>query len=223
VTRAALTWTWRSAAAGSGLFAVTVLAEHIVNSQLSPWNHQISEYANGSTGWLMTIGFVGWAVSLTLTAVLLQRAQAPLSAGAVAVAAIGLALIAVFHTQAVAGRVPVSTAHTAQGHLHNLGGELLTGGLLSAALFVASASGWARRLRLIAAGTILYFAVVTVALQLFANDIGGLRQRLMLLGALAWHAALLAAAPTRPPRRAPARAHPLSDGPRLTTGQRGVR
>jgi hypothetical protein len=174
------------------LFVAAVLAEHLIRPGLSPWRHQISEYANGSAGGLMTVGFFAWAVSLALTSGLLA-AHARLLSLSIAVGAAGMLLIALFHTQTVAGQLPSGTARTTGGRLHDLGGELLAGGLLVSAALVAVSDHRLRRLRRLALLTVGYFVVVTAGLLLVADSAGGLRQRLVLLAALVWQASLLSA------------------------------
>ena len=56
------------------LFVACVVAEHVLVSRLSPATHQISEYANDRRfGWLMTIAFFAWAISLLATAAVEAR------------------------------------------------------------------------------------------------------------------------------------------------------
>ncbi len=56
-------------------FVLTVALEHVLVPELPPARHTISEYANarGAAGPLMVAGFLMWAGSLGMTAVLVLR------------------------------------------------------------------------------------------------------------------------------------------------------
>jgi hypothetical protein len=41
-----------------------LVGEHVLQPGLDPEGHRISECANGSPGWVMTVGFVAWALAL---------------------------------------------------------------------------------------------------------------------------------------------------------------
>lgn len=173
-------------------FVGLVSLEHVLEPSLSPWRHQISEYANRGSGWLMTLGFVGWAASLALTALLLRRRRE--LAGSLVLAALGLTLIAVVPTQTTAGALPTGVRPTSAGRLHDLGGEMATAGLLLGGLVLAC-SPWAPIiLRRLSAAVVLWALLVSVLGLAAAPDAGGLRQRLVVVAGAAWQAALLAGA-----------------------------
>lgn len=191
----------RSARAGTLAFLAVVALQHALAPELTPTRHMVSEYANARAGGLMVGGFLAWAVALAATAALarveLRRSSHPRAAAAL-VASLALAagaclVTACFRTQAVAGALPPGVAYSLRGRLHDLGS-----GILALALFAAVASSafamrrprWFRRLALAAFG----FAVACEAVLLpLGREVGGLRQRLLLLAACGWQLGLVAA------------------------------
>ena len=59
--------------AGLVVFVTVLGAEHFLHPGLDPREHRISEYVSVSGGWLMVIGFVGWATALAAAALLVWR------------------------------------------------------------------------------------------------------------------------------------------------------
>lgn len=170
-------------------FVLILLAEHVLVSRLSPVTHQISEYANTGWGWLMTTGFVLWAASLALAAIDLRATRLP--AIALVLAALGALLVAAFHTQTIAGRLPPGVRLSSDGRLHDIGGEILSGGILAAALLVAAARVLPRTGQV--GGLLIVGAAVIadVALLAAGDPAPGIRQRLLILAAVAWQALIL--------------------------------
>lgn len=158
---------------------------------LRPSSHVVSEYANASGAWVITIGFLSWALSLVVT-------SASCSLGRVArmgtaLAAAGALLVAGFHTQAVAGARPDNVAATASGRLHDVGGELIIGGLALSALATLVGRDQPRALRVGAGALLAGASVISAVLLTLGDPAPGLRQRALLACALAWQALLLAA------------------------------
>ena len=108
-------------------FVAALAAEHLLQPGLSPLTHQMSEYATGPDGALATAAFVAWSLSLAATGRIALRAKSSrVLAILLALAAIGMATVACFETQTVAGVVPAGGAVTVTGRLHDLGLGALT-------------------------------------------------------------------------------------------------
>ncbi len=171
------------------LFITLLTAEHAINSELSPGRHQISEYVHGDGGWAMTAAFVAWAVSLGATAVGVGRWS--LVAGVlISVAAVGILVTASWATQTSAGELPPGVSVTMAGRLHNLGSGVASAALLAAAI-VSAAVGPTRWFRRAAGGIVCVAVVSDLVLLLVGTSVGGLRQRVLVLLAIAWQAVVL--------------------------------
>jgi hypothetical protein len=174
------------------LFLLATVAEHLLDPNLNPLTHQVSEYARSSaTGWVMTAGFMAWAVSLLLAAFavgglpnanLSRRALAAL----LAAAASGVVLLTVFHTQTSAGRLPPRVHLSTGGRLHDVGSGLTSVALWGAAVCAGALPPlprWLRRWSLaLAALTVL----CDVGLLLAGTSVGGLRQRVLIGAGCLW-------------------------------------
>jgi hypothetical protein len=173
------------AAAGLVAFVVLTVLQHAVSSRLDPASHQISEYANGSAGALMTIAFLAWAISC---AALAGLSPSRAVAAALALASIGLVVAAAWDTQTVAGVLPAGVEPTTSGHLHDIGSGTAAVALLGATLgFTASPASRpsARRATAYLLATGLTVAFV---LALVGHEVAGIRQRALVLTACAWQA-----------------------------------
>lgn len=178
---------WRTRAAAIGLligFIVLLAFEHALERQLSPGRHMVSEYANASSGALMVIGFSAWATSLAVSALAVRRRVAV--ALGLALAAMGMCLVASFHTQAVRGRLPDGVSYSSGGRLHDLGGELVLIGLLVAWLADALAIRRKRRLRSGEVWLLLLAVVMTIGLLAAGDPLPGLRQRVLIIAGAIW-------------------------------------
>jgi Protein of unknown function (DUF998) len=174
-------------------FVLATLAEHALNASLSPARHQISEYVHGRAGWLMVAGFVAWAVSLVATAELVRSWSLALSA-LLGVAAVGFVITAVWATQTSAGELPPGVERTTAGRLHDAGSGVASLAMLAAAV-VSVRVGPVRRLRRLAIGVIGVAIVADVALLAVGASVGGVRQRVLVLAAVVWQAAVLTPPP----------------------------
>lgn len=188
--------TRRVALAGLGGFLVIVGALHLLEPALDPSRHVISEYANTRSGWLMSTALLCWASSLFATAVSLVWPVRPrpldrVAAGLLVVAVVGLLVAAVFRTQAIDGIVPPAVDRTTGGRLHDAGSGLSTVALFAAAATVALMEGARSRLGRVSLSLVVFATVVQVGLLIVGPEVGGVRQRLLVLGACAWQAALL--------------------------------
>jgi hypothetical protein len=184
------------------VFLFTLAAEHLLQPGLDPERHRVSEYANGSPGWLMIAGFIAWALALAVGAWALwncELAPRPVCAGVCAllgVAAAGALVTAIFRTGTSAGVVPPGHHLSAANHLHDAGSEMLALALWAGALL--SLVLGERRLRLRVVGVLASALACVVALS--AVDLPGIEQRALVLLGCVWQYALLAAV-TRAGRR----------------------
>lgn len=184
------------AASALACFILTLGVLHLGDSGLDPRKHVISEYANTGLGWLLTAAVLCWAISLVatarwLTALLRVNAWARVAGGLLVLAAVGLVIATVFHTQAVAGVVPQHVERTAAGRLHDAGTGLATLALFASAGTVGLMCGASSRLGRASLALVLWAVVVQVSLLVAGQEVNGVRQRLLVLGACAWQAALL--------------------------------
>lgn len=176
-------------------FVAALAAEHLLQPALDPEQHRISEYANGSPGWLMTAGFVAWALSLATTAhvvggsELWPRTGRTAVCALLAVAAGGALVTALFNTGTSAGLVPAGRHLTTGNHLHDAGSGVLALALWGAAL--GSLLVHERLLRAWVVGVLMTSVACTVALS--AAGLPGVEQRALVLLACVWQWALLAA------------------------------
>ena len=85
---------------GALYFCFACILVHIVRDDLSPWNRTLSIYAVGPAGWVLTLGFFSIALTQLLIAFRLYRLRQLtgdlLAVAALAVAALGILLVAIF-------------------------------------------------------------------------------------------------------------------------------
>lgn len=170
-------------------FVLLVALEHVLESQLNPLRHEVSEYARTGTAPVMIAAFALWAVSLAGTAALCIPEQ-KMIAGGFTLAAAGMVIVACFHTQTSAGMLPPGAHLTAVGRLHDIGSGLTTGAL------ALTAAGSTLRFRALtyrtATAVILAFALTAnLALLAVGPSVGGLRQRVLVLAACVWQLLLI--------------------------------
>ncbi len=197
-------WVQVVAFLGVFLFLAIVVAEHRINSSLDPATHRISEYANGDAGWLMTIGFAAWAVSLLATAVVaggLFRGRGV--SAALLLAAFGMVLVACFATQTSAGELLPGHSLTLSGRLHDRGSGLVMIGLTIAGALALRPGGPPRLRR---RTLLLALAVLPVLIALIAigEEVAGIRQRLLVATGCGWQLLMLVEAWRESPARAQA-------------------
>jgi hypothetical protein len=175
-------------AAFVGLVAVL----HVLEPSLTPDRHVISEYVNSDSGPLMVVALLAWSCALLLTARLVAHSQnSTLAAGLLMVAAVAILLAAVFPTQAVGGQIPDGEELRVPGRLHDLGSGLATVSLFAAVAVTA----WAERARSVLGRLMVLLLVAAVAVQAgllaVGPEVGGIRQRLLILIACVAQAVLL--------------------------------
>lgn len=174
-------------------FLAAVIAEHAIDRSLDPATHQVSEYIHGPAGALMTAGFVAWAISLAANGALAAlRLGTPWVAGALALAAIGMLITAAFPTQTVAGRLPAGVSLTLSGRLHDIGSGTTIVALLGAALLSLRAIR-KRQFRQRTSALLIFAVGCDIALLAVGGEVGGIRERLLILAGCLWQVMFLSA------------------------------
>lgn len=175
---------------GIGWFVVAVLILHIVESEYSPVNDFMSDYANGDYGWLMQSAFFGAGVGTTGIALGLRKTLSPgkrvtASFVLMLLAALGF-FVAIAKTDPSGADVEVTTA----GVLHVLGSLLLFVALLIAAWFLRGVfsrdPAWARLTKVQLWFAIAYTVTMVIAFATPENGPVGLTQRVFVPVMLAW-------------------------------------
>ena len=179
-------------------FAVIIALEHVLLPRLGPTDHMISEYvtAGGLASVLAVGALAAWSVSFLAAALL---SACPASRGratriltvCLGLACVGLAVTAVFPTQAVGGVVPSGVERTLAGQLHDLGGSLAQITIFAAALLSVWAAPWSSRLRAAAVILVAVALILGPALTVLDVDARGLRQRGLVAMACAWEMGLV--------------------------------
>ena len=110
-----------------------------------------------------------------------------------AIAALGILVVACFPTQTVASVLPPGVERTTTGRLHDLGAFVVMVALFAATLIASSTIEWPAWFRRWALALLAFAVIVGGALLAGGDDVGGLRQRLLVLTGCAAQAALLVA------------------------------
>ena len=189
---------------GLGVFVALVALQQALVPGLPPAEHFVSEYANAETGAVQVAAFLAWALGLgacALVAARIDERRRPvaraLTALALALAAGGAVLTALFATQTVAGELPPGTARTLPGRLHDLGSLAIFAALLVAApASVRLVVAWRYRLAVL----VLLVALVAIvpALVALGVDAPGWGQRAFIAVACAWQLAFVLATARAP-------------------------
>lgn len=179
-----------------GTFVAAVILEHVLVSRLSPATHQISEYANDPhAGWVMTVGFAAWSVSLGCAALGAWSAWSKASSAVsslLMLASAAMLVTAAFHTQTVAGVVPAGHRLTTSGRLHDLGSGVTTLALLGASITSAFSLRDHPAFRRFTLGSVVAAVVSDAGLLVIGHSVGGIRERVLVAIGCAWQAAYLA-------------------------------
>jgi hypothetical protein len=192
------------AIAGLTLFLACLVCEHLLAPSLDPRQHEISEYVHTSDGWIMSLGFVAWAISLAATAVYAWRRQCSwMLAPLFGIASLGMVLTACFATQTSAGRLPPGITLTTTGGLHDVGSGLVSISLLAGAIVSASDSRLPLVFRRRTASLTLIALLGSAVLLIAGAAVGGIRQRLLLVVGCLWQLLLIDRLGLLPGRSAP--------------------
>ena len=104
---------------------------------------------------------------------------------------------AAFHTETVAGVIPVGRTLTTSGRLHDLGSGITTLALLAAAVLSARSLSHVRRFKLLVIALVLGAIGSNIGLLLIGRSVGGVRERILIAIGCGWQAAYLLVAARR--------------------------
>jgi hypothetical protein len=193
----------RVAIAGVSVFLAITFAEHLINAPLNPARHEISEYVHASAGWLMTVGFAAWGLSLAITSWLVFTRYADrLASTCLALASLGLVITACFSTQTSAGHLPPGVSWNAVGRLHDIGSGLATLAIFASAL-LSLRSRYPRPVRTCTVALLTVAVSADVVLLMIGHDVAGVRQRLLVVSGCLWQLFLLGTTPSTSPPEGP--------------------
>jgi hypothetical protein len=133
------------AVAGASAFLALLTLLHMLDRQIDPSWHFISEYALGSYGWMMTLAFATWALSFGAAAIIIWASghgrAARAGATLLAISSLAAAVAAIFPSDPmVVGASQVSPSLS--GTIHNVAGA--AGLAMPLAIAVASFSLWSQ-------------------------------------------------------------------------------
>ncbi len=106
---------------GATYWLISVVLLHALRTDYDPFEHQISNYATGSYGYLMNAAFIVWGVGIAALALGLWLAVTPRPrAGSIIVLIAGIAIIVagIFPGDVITKDTPFST--TTSGAIHDL-------------------------------------------------------------------------------------------------------
>lgn len=170
---------------------LTLAAMHVVQPELDPMAHYVSEYAYGSFGVWLQVGYVIAGLGVLLLAVSAvswlagSRLWSVVAAGALALVATGLAATGLTRIDLPVG----GDIATTSGTLHELAGYVAILGLIVGGFSIAAALKRAGRPTPAATGRryawiVVAAVVATIVLQRL--DWAGLGQRIFLAVAFSW-------------------------------------
>ena len=180
----------------TGWFLASVVLLHLINPALDPVDHQISEYALGPSGWLMTVAFLVVGAGMVALGVGLRRSLTPgprvWAAWLIAVTGVSFVGLAVFPTDALLA--DGTTVGTFSGQMHILVSAvgplfLVVGAFVLRGVFardprwhpLARVTGW-----FAVAMTLWYLISGTVVVVFGPGSYTGVVQRLFWLELLGW-------------------------------------
>lgn len=175
-------------------FTTALVTAHWLNPELEITTHMVSEYAVAPHGQVMVVGFAAWTLSLACTALLAPRASGPGGrrlSFALGAATVGLLLVTSFPTDTVAGALPPGHRQTLGGQLHDAGAALALLGLISSLPAGMHAVQSDPRRSRIAWAAVAIVGLLVLALLAQGPAVAGLRQRVLVLAAVIWEAALI--------------------------------
>ena len=135
------------AVGGATAFIALLALLHVLRTDLPPTWHVISEYANGSHGWLMTLAFAALASSCAAAVLgiwpLVDGWGAKIGLVLVVLAAIGLGMAALFPADIVQDPMPpMSWTSTMHGVASMLGNPTLMIGMIVLAYVLPGYAPW---------------------------------------------------------------------------------
>ncbi|HEX9738349.1 MAG TPA: DUF998 domain-containing protein [Candidatus Limnocylindria bacterium] len=173
--------------------AATLLVMHVIQPQLNPATHYVSEYAHGQLGWLLMVGYLMAGAGVLALA---WRARSALPgrwalASAVCLALVSLGLIASGLTRIDVAQADGTVVSTASGMAHELAGYVMFLGLIPGAFILSGAfrrdprlGGASFAARLFAWGLVITLVVAIAVFQRL--ELVGVGQRIFLAAWLSW-------------------------------------
>ncbi len=175
---------------------LTVLLLHVIQPDLNPLSRLVSEYALGKQGWVLAVALMSFAVSaLALACALVMTSNVTrLRIGVVLLVIWGLCAIlaALFHTDPIPPKGPLSLSGTIHTTAANIGFFSLTGAILICSGHLRALFGrsvWARVITWLALASVIsliLFLMAFVAAVTFGVLVHGLFERLVIAVDLAW-------------------------------------
>ena len=180
--------------AGAVLYlAATLLVMHVIQPQLNPATHYVSEYAHGDLGWLVMAAYVvaglgALAIAWSALSTLSGR-WAP--AAAVCLGLVGVGLVASGLTRIDVAQANGTVVSTASGMAHELAGYVMFLGLIPGAFILSGAFRRDPRLvgasfaaRLFAWGLVISLVLAIAVFQ--RVELVGVGQRIFLVAWQSW-------------------------------------
>ncbi|MBV9230927.1 MAG: DUF998 domain-containing protein [Chloroflexi bacterium] len=175
---------------------LTVLLLHVIQPNLNPLSRLVSEYALGKQGWILAVALMSFAVSaLALACALaLTSNSIRLRIGVVLLVIWGLCAIlaALFHTDPIPPKGPLSLSGTIHTTAANIGFFSLTGAVLICSEHLRTLFGrsvWTRLITWLALASVvslILFLIAFVVAVTFGVLVHGLFERLVIAVDLAW-------------------------------------
>jgi len=178
--------------AGALFLAATVAVLHLVQPELDPISHFVSEYAHGPLGWLLMIGYVVAGAGALALAWSLHGQSTGRRAliTAVCMVLVSIGLVATGLTRIDVAQVDGAMESTISGQLHGLAGYVVVLGLIPAAFLVSGAvhrdGGPVSRAGAMRSLPWAILAGFVVAVLSQSLDATGLGQRIFLATWLSW-------------------------------------
>jgi hypothetical protein len=173
--------------------AATLLVMHVIQPQMNPGTHYVSEYAHGEFGWLVMAGYVVAGLgALAIAGSALSTLSGRWSpAVAVCLGLVGLGLVASGLTRIDVAQANGTVVSTASGMAHELAGYVMFLGLIPGAFILSGAFRRDPRLvgasfaaRLFAWGLVI---TLVLAIAVFQRvELVGVGQRVFLVAWQSW-------------------------------------
>lgn len=184
------------AAVALAIFVVIVATQSLLVPSYDSAHQEISEYVHSSAGGLMVIGFLAWALSWAVLAMLPPATDrdtlwiAGVQRAAFASTALGLIFVACFATDRGTIEPGVVVDSTTAGRIHDAASALVTLSIIVAALAGATLCGPRTKMAsLLLVGMGLSADVIMLGI---GDPAPGIRQRLLVAAACLWQVLWLA-------------------------------
>jgi hypothetical protein len=181
---------------GSGCVLLTVVLLHFLQPDLNPLSRLVSEYALGKQGWVLAVALMSFAVSaLALACALAMTSNSirlRLGVGLLVIWGLCAILAALFHTDPIPPKGPLSLSGTIHTTAANIGFFSLTGAILACSGYLRALFGrsvWTRVISWLAPTSVIsliLFLIAFVVAVTYGVLVHGLFERLVIAVDLAW-------------------------------------